>query len=153
MPHFQNRDRVYFVTFVTDRRWRLPNDARDVVIAEIVREHERTAFVLVAVVMPDHVHLVMQPLWDSHGVGLALSHILRLIKGRSARGINRLLGRTGAVWRQESHDYQIRSDESLVRLCNYVAENPVRKGLCATPEEWPWVFWGWSGGRAEARPT
>ena len=92
-------------------------------------------------------------LWDRNGVQLALSAILRLIKGRSARSINLALRRTGAVWQQESHDYQIRTEESLLAKCDYVAQNPVRRGLCATADEWPWLFRWWINGRAKARPT
>src|SRR5207237_1150193 len=32
----------------------------------------------------------------------------------------------------------VTSDEQLVKTCRYVIENPVRAGLCSTPEEWPW---------------
>src|SRR6266550_1701540 len=93
MPHFQNHDRTYFVTFVTQGRWTLPPTVRDIVFAEIVRQHQQTAFVLTAVVMPDHVHTVLQPLWNRNGVVLAMSEILRLVKGRSSRAINLALSR------------------------------------------------------------
>jgi REP element-mobilizing transposase RayT len=146
MPHYQNQDRTYLITFVTHDRWILPPEARDIVLPELVRQHQQTAFVLTAVVMPDHVHIVLQPLWDHNGVGLALWEILRLIKGRTARAINVALQRAGPVWQQETHDYQIRSEESLIRKCEYVAANPARKGLCASPDDWPWLFRWWKSG-------
>jgi REP element-mobilizing transposase RayT len=93
--------------------------------------------------MPDHAHLVLQPLWNDAGVSIPLSEIHRLIKGRSARLINQALRRTGPVWQQESFDHQIRGEESLIEKCDYVAENPVRKGLCVSPDEWPWLFRWW----------
>ena len=134
------------MTTVTDRRWVLPPSARGIVFDEILHQQEQTAFVHTAVVMPDHVHIVLQPLWETPGVLVTLSEIHRLIKGRSARKINQILRRTGAVWQNESHDYQIRSEESLIEKCEYVAQNPVRKGLCATPDEWPWLFRWWKDG-------
>jgi putative transposase len=140
MPHFQNGGHVYLLTFVTHQRWTLPPKARYLVLKEIVSLHHQRAFVHTAVVMPDHVHAVLQP------IEIALSEILRLIKGRSARAINVALHRSGAVWQQESHDYQIRGEESLIKKCEYVAENPVRKGLCASPDEWPWLFRWWIDG-------
>jgi len=88
----------------------------------------------------------LQPLWDAKGLEFAISQILRLIKGRSARAINVALRRKEAVWQQESHDYELRSQESLIRKCEYVAENPVRKGLCASPDDWPWLFRWWTRG-------
>ena len=63
-------------------------DKRDTdALAEIIRQHEDTAFVHTGIVMPDHVHIVIQPLWDRNGVAFALSELLRLMKGRSARTI------------------------------------------------------------------
>lgn len=62
LPQFQNSGRVYLVTFVTKRRWVLPPAARDVVLDAIKALHRDEAFVHTAVVMPDHVHLILQPL-------------------------------------------------------------------------------------------
>jgi putative transposase len=146
LPHFQNNLRVYLITAVTHDRWNLPAEARDIVLAEILRQHQQTAFIHTAVVMPDHFHAVLQPLWDAVGFSIPLSQIHRLIKGRSARRINQLLRRTGTMWQNESHDHQIRSEESLIEKCEYVARNPVRKGLCASPDEWPWLFRWWING-------
>ena len=146
LPHFQNSLCAYLVTSVTHRRWVLPPEARDIVYTEILRQHEETAFIHTAVVMPDHIHMVLQPLWDALRCSVSLSEIHRLIKGRSARQINQTLRRSGSVWQDESHDYQIRSDESLIRKCEYVAANPVRKGLCASPDDWPWLFRWWING-------
>src|SRR5205085_2140157 len=140
LPHFQNSLRTYFVTFVTNHHWILPPSARDIVFAAMTREHQVSAFLNTAVVMPDHVHMILEPFCGSDDVAIALSEILRLIKGRSAREINQLLRRKGPVWRSESFDHQIRSDESMVQKCEYVAQNPVRKGLCASPDDWPWLF-------------
>jgi len=107
-----------------------------------VSQHQVTAFIHTAVVMPDHVHIVLQPLWDPRGVLFALHEILGLIKGRSSREINEKLKHPGHVWLDESHDHQIRSDESLLEKCEYVAQNPVRKGLVSHPDEYPWL-WRW----------
>jgi hypothetical protein len=71
LPHYQNANRIYLVTFVTAGRWVLPPIARDIVIDEI-HLLDDLAFIHVAVVMPDHVHIVMQPLWDENGVTYAL---------------------------------------------------------------------------------
>ena len=91
--------------------------------------------------MPDHVHLVMQPLWDTAGV---------------ARKINLSLQRHGSVWLDESHDHQIRTDESLLQKIEYTLQNPVRKGLIESYARYRWIFRSWiegKRGRAEARPT
>ena len=146
LPHFQNANRIYLVTFVTLDRWTLPAIARDVVLQEIANIHDCLAFVSAGTVMPDHVHLVMQPLWDSSGVTFALPEILKNLKGRSARFINLALQRSGTVWFDENHDHQIRSNESLLQKIDYVLENPVRRGLANTPDEYRWTWRWWVEG-------
>src|SRR5690348_12801799 len=101
MPHYQNAGKTYLITFVTLNRWILPHAARDVALREIAAIHNKMSWVHVAVVMPDHVHIVTQPLWDETGVTYPLPEILKIIKGRSARFINLEIGRRGSVWLQE----------------------------------------------------
>ena len=45
------------------------------------------------VMMPNHVHVLLQPIGDK-----PLHEILKSIKGVSARNLNRLLGKTGSLW-------------------------------------------------------
>src|SRR5262245_39293419 len=113
MPHYQNFGGTYLVTFVTRNRWILPPEARAIVLKEVVHQHRVTAFIHTVVVMPDHVHVVLQPTWDEGGHSYALSRVLRIVKGRSARFINVLLGRSGPVWQDESNDCELRRDQSV----------------------------------------
>jgi REP element-mobilizing transposase RayT len=76
------------------------------------------------VIMPNHVHLLIQPLGSS-----CLSEILKGIKGVSARRINQCLGRTGRVWMDESFDHIVRSLEQLEKLQTYVERNPMKARL------------------------
>jgi len=98
-----------------------------------MRHGEGEAYSLVAwVIMPNHVHVVVQM-----GDGSSLAEAVRLWKGRSARAINRDLGRRGALWQREYHDRFIRDQDHLAAAVAYVHSNPVTAGLCATPEDWP----------------
>lgn len=81
-------------------------------------------------VMPNHVHVVFRPLG-----GRGLSKILQSWKGFTARGINRVLGRTGVLWQPEYHDHLIRDERDFCAKMRYVLDNPARAGL----HEWPWV--------------
>jgi REP-associated tyrosine transposase len=63
-----------------------------------------------------------------------------MIKGTSARDINKLLGAAGPVWQDESFDHVLRSEESLREKADYIRMNPVRKGLVQTPEEYRWLW-------------
>jgi len=84
------------------------------------------------VVMANHVHLLVTP-------KVALPLITKSIKGITARRSNALLSRKGNVfWQQESYDHLVRSEPEFKRVVSYIEWNPVRAGLAATPEGFPW---------------
>ena len=76
-----------------------------------------------AVIMPEHVHLLLTPLRDVEGWPVPLSRILKRIKGTSARSVNRLLRSEGPVWQEESFDHVLRYDESLEEKLEYIRQN------------------------------
>ena len=90
--------------------------------------------------MPNHVHLLFTALRDSDGWTFALPEILRAIKGASARSINKLNGRLGSVWQDESFDHVLRGNESLRETIEYIRQNPVRKGLVEKAEDYQWLW-------------
>src|SRR5438093_11609841 len=59
LPHYQSDFRTYFVTFATASRWILPPIERDLTMRHIVFDHGRRVHLHAAVVMPDHVLLVV----------------------------------------------------------------------------------------------
>ena len=139
LPHYQKYDRVLFVTFCTRNRWPLSPQVRDVVLRHCIHDHG-TRFVLhAAVVMPEHVHLMVTPLRDESGRPCPLASILKLMKGTSARNINKLLGHGGPVWQEESFDHLLRSSESFEEKVEYIRQNPVRRGLVQRPEDYRWL--------------
>ena len=86
------------------------------------------------VVMPNHVHAVFWPI-PNHTV----SQIIKSWKQYSGVRANRILKRVGTeFWQPESFDHWIRDDQEHYRCCRYVIYNPVKAGLCRTPEEWPY---------------
>ncbi|PYI91858.1 MAG: carbamoyl phosphate synthase large subunit [Verrucomicrobia bacterium] len=95
------------------------------IVANALRHFHMTRYFLDAfVVMPNHVHALVQPL-----PGYALKDIVRSWKSYSARLINKTLVRTGSVWMQESFDRIVRDWDSLVRCRQYIARNPEKAGL------------------------
>ena len=75
--------------------------------------------------MPDHVHMIFTPLVDLE---------------KSEHLINRQLGRTGQVWQEESFDRVLRVSEKLDEKMAYILDNPMRKGLVSSPEEYRWLW-------------
>jgi len=140
LPHFQQDNRSYYITFVTQHRWVLPPLARDLVLQHILFDDQRKMHLHTAIVMPDHVHMLMTPYWNDDGDTYGLAWIMKGIKGSSARTVNRAFGRKGTLWLDESFDHELRSNESIQQKGEYIAMNPVRAGLCATPDEYPWLW-------------
>jgi REP-associated tyrosine transposase len=142
LPHIQKDGRPLFVTFATYHRWEIPESARKIVL-EICLERNKIQFDLhAAVVMPDHVHLLFTPLRRPDGWNYSLPEIVHLVKGTSAKRINRLLQRTGQVWQEEFFDHVLRSNDSLAQKMDYICQNPVRAGLVISEEEYPWLWKG-----------
>jgi len=140
LPHYQKADRAIFVSFRRGVRAALPGSCRSVVLECCLSGNGSRFQLHAAVVMPEHVHLLMTPLRNARGDVFCLQNILKGIKGASARSVNRLLGSSGPVWQEESFDHVIRSDESLGQKIEYIRQNPVRRGLARTPEEYPWLW-------------
>ncbi len=106
-----------------------------------MHDHATKYDLKVAVVMPEHVHVIFTPFVDYEMKEVfSLATIMDAIKGASAHKINKALGRRGRVWQPESFDHVLRSSENLDAKIQYILENPVRKGLVATWEEYPWVW-------------
>src|SRR5712691_7565452 len=93
LPHLRRPDATYFVTFCTVGRRVLTPACRSIALDCCVYEHERTSRLECAVVMPDHVHLIMEPFPES-----SLEFVVGRIKSISARRINAQRGTTGHVW-------------------------------------------------------
>ncbi len=93
------------------------------------------------VVMPDHIHWLMQLRAAS------LDVVMKRFKSRTAVHANRVLGRVGRFWQSCYHDHAVRSDESLFRHAMYVMANPIRVGLATQLGQYPhaWCQWELEG--------
>ena len=101
-----------------------------------------------AVVMPDHVHMLLTPVAVRSESGYAgegtrapywisLSEIVKGIKSVTARKINRLRGRErGSIWLDEYYDRIVRDEEDFMVKIKYMKSNPVKKGLVTESEDW-----------------
>lgn len=105
-------------------------------IAEIVQTSLQTGaklnhYELAAfVIMANHVHALLLP-------NINPSHLLKSMKGATARQANRLLGRTGEpFWQAESYDW-VRDEKQHLRIVHYIECHPVKAGLVKTPRPTP----------------
>lgn len=98
------------------------------------------------VVMPNHCHVMIEPL-----EGIPLGKIVLSWKNYTARWINEYKRRSGErlsqenpvgeqqtqVWHREYWDRFIRDERHFEAVKNYIIMNPVNAGLAAKPEDWP----------------
>jgi putative transposase len=93
------------------------------------------------VVMPEHVHLLL-----SEPRRLTLADALKSLKQGVAR---RLVGEAEHFWQKRYYDFNVFTLGKFVEKLRYIHRNPVRRGLCARPEDWEWSsFLHYATGRA-----
>jgi len=133
---WSERDRLYLATTRTFLRRPIFRDfdaARS--LAKELHSIEQTglARLLAWVVMPDHLHLLVQL------VDLSLPSVMRRIKGRSSRALGSLGIASGTVWQHGYHEHAVRAEEDVRSCARYVCANPVRAGLVKSVRDYP--FW------------
>jgi REP element-mobilizing transposase RayT len=87
------------------------------------------------VVMPNHVHIVFEPLGGSR-VG-------RLVATWKTVSAKRILGRASqgrpqTLWQVDYFDRFIRDARHYALAIDYIHRNPVMAGLVERAEHWPW---------------
>lgn len=85
-------------------------------------------------IMPNHVHLIIYKLKKP------LFHIMKVLKGYTAKEINKILHRKGSFWHSESYDNVIRSRNELYTKILYTLNNPVKAGLVYSYKNWPYLY-------------
>jgi REP element-mobilizing transposase RayT len=86
------------------------------------------------VIMPDHVHFFCAPQHDAK----PLSIFIGFWKEWTSKDVKSGERLSSSLWQEEFFDHVLRSPESYGEKWNYVRENPVRAGLVANADDWPW---------------
>jgi putative transposase len=81
-------------------------------------------------VMPNHLHLLLTP------TGIALERAMQLIKGRFSFDARAQFGIPGEIWQTSFVDRRVRDAQEYARYRDYIHQNPVRRGLVSSAEEW-----------------
>ncbi len=143
LPHFEIPGFTYHVTWQTHNKLVLSTEARAKTLEACQFWHGKKIRCHAACVMPDHVHLLIQPLpvQEAGKAGVhSLTEILHSIKSFSAHEVNNLMKRTGPVWMDESFDRMIRSEADLHKTWDYIWNNPRRIGLVGPTEDYPYIW-------------
>ncbi|SDJ90876.1 REP-associated tyrosine transposase [Microbulbifer yueqingensis] len=124
-------NRIYLITAVCYRRRRVFADFwRGRAFVASLREVENSACTLCYVVMPDHIHWLMQLAEESN-----LSQTVQKVKA-----LTTMLLRDrwhGQVWQRGFHDHALRSEEDVREVARYLVANPLRAGLVSSARYYP----------------
>ncbi len=133
-----NPSRIFFATTKTSMGKRLLQSERNAnllieVLRSLVAEHRLKLHDFV--IMPDHVHLLIEVCND-----MTIEKAMQYIKGRFSHRLSHELGYKGEVWQRGFTEVQVMNKQNLETHRAYIAENPVKAGLAASTEEYPYCF-------------
>ena len=90
--------------------------------------------------MPNHTHLLLTtPLGN-------ISKAMHWFGMRTAQTFNRRHSRSGHLYQGRFESRLVESEKYLLELARYLPLNPVRAGLCSSPEAWPWSSYSATAG-------
>jgi putative transposase len=125
---YSQNGQIYLVTTVTRERHAVFAEfscARSLIQVLRAESAQGSADTLAFVVMPDHLHWLLQLRQES------LSAVVGRVKSISARRLG------CAIWQAGFHDRAIRGEEDLQVVARYVVSNPLRAGLVAGVGQYP----------------
>ncbi len=128
-------------------RWLAEPRFAEIVIRELHALHPDHYCLHAYCIMSNHVHVLI----DQQGIPdptspkdgrryTALSHAMKLLKGRSGYACATLLGQKGAFWQHESYDHVVRDEKEFERILKYIANNPVKANLVVNWQDWPYTY-------------
>jgi len=126
---------------------------------EVLREYrQEKGFLLIGwVLMPEHFHLLIRP-----EPAESTSGLMQELKKRTAQRIVCILSKDQTypwcrkmlaglrlppsvhsdshyrVWQRRFYPFGVYSQKKRLEKLNYMHNNPVKRGLVRSPEEWPW---------------
>jgi len=124
----------YFLTFCTHSRRRcfVTADAVETVRTQIERAAgEQSVSLLAYCYMPDHVHFLAEGEADDSD---CLAFIAR---AKQFSGFHYKVRFNQRLWQRYGYEHTLRNEESAVSVARYILENPVRAGLVARCEDYP----------------
>ena len=130
VPSWVPDDSIYFITINATPR------GSDVLLAHATAIWDSVQFISkqgrwwtrLFVVMPDHVHGLF---CFNREVGI--QRVVRDWKHYTAHNLS-------ISWQRDFFEHRLRRAESLDEKAYYIRMNPVRRGLCSVPEDWPYTW-------------
>jgi len=144
-----NPSRTFFATTGTSMGRRVLQSERNAeLLIDVLRSlvAERKFELHDFVIMPDHLHLLLTVYDD-----MTIEKAMQLIKGRFSHRLSHEIGYKGEAWKRGFTEVQVMNRESFETHREYIAQNPVKTGLAAIPDEYPFCFRYLARRKAEAK--
>jgi len=135
---------LHFITFSCYDGQPLLSTARrrDLFLEVLERVRQRYSWVVLAyVVMPEHVHLLVnepaeRPL--STAIQALKLGCARRVAGEQRRNAELLASGPQHFWEARYYDFNVCTATKRVEKLRYIHRNPVKRGLVEAPELWRW---------------
>jgi putative transposase len=127
--------RTFFVTTKTSgARSLLQTDRMASLLIDVLRSYVRANKFTIHdfVIMPNHVHILL-----TIPGSMTLEKAMQLIKGNFSLRAGRELGFRNEIWQRGFSDVRVTDEQSFRQHREYIENNPVKAGLVASPEEFP----------------
>jgi putative transposase len=109
-------------------------DSVDLVLSQLRRSASVRHFAVIAYCfMPDHIHLLVEGLTDDAD----LRNFMRVFKQQSSFAWRRQ--HEQQLWQRGYFDRVLREEDDTVTVARYVLNNPVRAGIVAAPDQYPFL--------------
>ncbi len=130
--------RTFFVTTKTSMGRRLLQSERNAMLfVDVLRTYAAAKKFRVHdfVVMPDHVHLLITVDRD-----MTIERAMQFVKGGFSYRLKKETGYSGEVWQRGFSEVRAETRESFAQHREYIRQNPVKAGLVALGDEYPYCF-------------
>ena len=126
--------RTFFVTSsVAGKRNLLQSERSARLLLDVLYHYrlQRHYLLHALVVMPDHFHVLL-----TLGSEISVERAAQLIKGGFAFRAGRAFGFKSPFWQKGFSEVRIYDSEHFARVVEYIAQNPVRRGLAKAPQHY-----------------
>ena len=132
IPSWVQQGALYYISFNVANRPEKPLIApliANALLQGLVDyEHIHRWYIRLAVVMPDHIHMI------------ATFNLREEVKKTVCSWRAYHARKLGLDWQKDFFEHRLRSENSLEEKSFYIRMNPVRQGLCTVPEQWPYII-------------
>ena len=124
----QNRRNLFWknVGAIIDRPENVPLNSSGIIVRQCIEDiakHYSAISVDHYVIMPNHIHLLLQINTDDYGrsmIAPTISTVIRLMKGAATKHIG------STIWQKGYYDHIIRNEKDYLDVWNYIDGNPCK---------------------------